>query len=56
MEGYPVLSAHFSQDGTEVVVSSKHKSFKYYDMMAGQIVTIPKIKGRKLTSLFCCFL
>ncbi|KAK2170425.1 hypothetical protein LSH36_3g28021 [Paralvinella palmiformis] len=45
MEGYPVLSAHFSQDGTEVVVSSKHKSFKYYDMMAGQIVTIPKIKG-----------
>ena len=61
-EGFPVQSAHFSQDGTEVIVASKHRSFKYYDMIAGQIITVPKIKGRILIliyvafrKLLCCF-
>ena len=48
LEGFPIMAAHFTRDGTEVVMSSKHRSFKYYDMIAGRVVNVPKIKGTNI--------
>ncbi|KAL5012309.1 hypothetical protein ScPMuIL_010860 [Solemya velum] len=45
IENYPIHTAHFSCDGQEVIMGSKHKSFHYYDMIAGKLLTVPKIKG-----------
>lgn len=57
MDSYPILCAHFSASGEEVIMGSKHSSFHYYDMIAGKIVRVPKIQGEKgwvvrQTSLF----
>ncbi|XP_060064815.1 U3 small nucleolar RNA-associated protein 18 homolog [Ylistrum balloti] len=45
LDNFPIFSAHFTPDGREVVLSSKHQSFVYYDMIAGKVVKVPKIKG-----------
>lgn len=45
LDKFPVMSARFSANGEEVVLGSKHRSFYYYDMMAGKVVFVPKIKG-----------
>lgn len=45
LDNYPIHTAHFSTDGQEVIIGSKHSNFKYYDMIAGKIITVPKIKG-----------
>lgn len=45
LDNFPIFSAHFTTDGREVVLSSKHKSFYYYDMIAGKVVNVPKVKG-----------
>ena len=45
LRNFPIYSAHFTRDGSQVVLSSRHRSFMYYDMMAGQVVEVPKIKG-----------
>lgn len=44
LEGFPIYCAHFTRDGEQVVIGSKHKSFKYFDMISGQVVNIP-VKG-----------
>ena len=44
-EDFPVYCAHFSTNGEEVILGSKHKTFQYYDMIAGKIVSVPRIKG-----------
>merc|ERR1712137_747449 len=41
MEKSPVYCAHFTQDGEQIVMGTIHKSFKYFDMMAGKIVHVP---------------
>lgn len=45
LDGFPIHCAHFSSDGLEVIMGSRFKNFQYYDMMAGKIVNVPKIKG-----------
>ncbi|XP_069129328.1 U3 small nucleolar RNA-associated protein 18 homolog [Argopecten irradians] len=45
LDNFPIFSAHFTPDGQQVVLSSKHRSFVYYDMIAGKVVNVPKIKG-----------
>nr|KAG5711690.1 hypothetical protein BaRGS_016872 [Batillaria attramentaria] len=45
LDNFPVMSARFSANGEEVVMGSKHRSFYYYDMMAGKVVFVPKTKG-----------
>uniref|UniRef100_K1QNM8 Putative glutamyl-tRNA(Gln) amidotransferase subunit B, mitochondrial n=1 Tax=Magallana gigas TaxID=29159 RepID=K1QNM8_MAGGI len=44
LDGFPIHCAHFSSDGLEVIMGSRFKNFQYYDMMAGKIVNVPKIK------------
>ncbi|OWF54383.1 U3 small nucleolar RNA-associated protein 18 homolog [Mizuhopecten yessoensis] len=51
LDNFPIFSAHFTPNGHEVVLSSKHKSFVYYDMIAGKVVNVPKIKGLGETSM-----
>ncbi|KAL3880630.1 hypothetical protein ACJMK2_032854 [Sinanodonta woodiana] len=45
VDNFPMHCCHFSTDGEEVIMGSKHKSFYYYDMIAGKIVNVPWIKG-----------
>ncbi|CAH1777958.1 unnamed protein product [Owenia fusiformis] len=45
IENFPIHTAHFTTDGHEVIMGSKHKSFYYFDMIAGKIINVPKIKG-----------
>ncbi len=45
VEKFPIEVAHFTRDGTEVVMISNKKSFIVYDMMAGKI-SRTKIRGR----------
>ncbi|XP_052076872.1 U3 small nucleolar RNA-associated protein 18 homolog isoform X3 [Mytilus californianus] len=45
LENYPIYSAHFSANGEEVIMGSKHKGFHYYDMMVGKMISVPPIKG-----------
>ena len=47
LDGFPILSAHFTADGEQVVMGSKHSAFYYYDMIAGKVVKVPKIKGEQ---------
>lgn len=51
LENFPVYCAHFSTNGEEVILGSKHKSFQYYDMIAGKIVTVPRMKGLEENSM-----
>lgn len=45
LENYPIYTAHFTQDGMQVITGSKHKGFTYYDMIAGKVIKVPRIKG-----------
>ncbi|KAK7097439.1 U3 small nucleolar RNA-associated protein 18 homolog isoform X2 [Littorina saxatilis] len=45
LNNFPVMSADFLKNGEEVVMGSKHQSFYYYDMIGGNVVFVPKIKG-----------
>ena len=45
IQNFPISMAHFSQDGTEVVVAGRKKRFFVYDMMAGSIRPVYGIRG-----------
>ena len=45
VERFPIFTAHFSPDGYEVIMGSKHKNFYYYDMISGKVINVPHIKG-----------
>lgn len=45
IENYPIYCARFSQDGTQVILGSRHKAFYYYDMIQGQLHNVQPIKG-----------
>ncbi|XP_076467976.1 U3 small nucleolar RNA-associated protein 18 homolog [Babylonia areolata] len=45
LDNFPVMSAEFNPCQDEIVMGSKHRSFYVYDMMAGKVVFVPKIKG-----------
>ncbi|XP_071951032.1 U3 small nucleolar RNA-associated protein 18 homolog isoform X2 [Antedon mediterranea] len=45
MEKFPIMTAHFSANGEEVIMSAKSKWFYVYDMIAGKIIHIPYIRG-----------
>jgi len=51
VEKFPIFSAHFTTDGHQVIMGSKHRSFYYYDMMGGRVVNVPVIKGLEETSM-----
>lgn len=46
IEKFPIKVAHFTRDGTEVVMISNRRSYMVYDMMAGKITRMT-IRGRK---------
>ncbi|XP_064251275.1 U3 small nucleolar RNA-associated protein 18 homolog [Passer domesticus] len=46
LESFPIYKAHFSVDGEQVIATGTHHSmFFVYDMMAGSIIPIPKVRG-----------
>lgn len=51
LEDFPIYCAHFSTNGEEVVMGSRHKTFQYYDMIAGKVVRVPQMKGLEENSM-----
>ncbi|GFS96491.1 u3 small nucleolar RNA-associated protein 18 homolog [Nephila pilipes] len=50
-ENFPICTAHFTVDGTEIVVGSiRFMHFFSYDMLAGKISMIPLQKGMEKTT------
>ena len=45
VQDFPISTAHFTGDGTEVVMCGERKSYYIYDMMAGKISRICGIRG-----------
>jgi U3 small nucleolar RNA-associated protein 18 len=41
IERFPIMAAHFTHhQGEEIIMGSRHKSFYYYDMLAGKLVSV----------------
>ena len=51
LQTFPIHQASFSASGTQVVLTSRLRSFKYFDMLSGSVVDVPKIKGMR-TKIF----
>lgn len=47
LEKFPIHTAHFSADGEQVVLASQRRSFHVYDMIKGEVIKIPEIRGRE---------
>ncbi|NXQ48015.1 UTP18 protein, partial [Catharus fuscescens] len=46
LESFPIYKARFSVDGEQVIATGTHHSmFFVYDMIAGTIIPIPKVRG-----------
>ncbi|NWS81865.1 UTP18 protein, partial [Toxostoma redivivum] len=46
LESFPIYKARFSVDGEQVIATGTHHSmFFVYDMVAGSIIPIPKVRG-----------
>ena len=45
LDKFPISTAHFSDGGKEVILGSWLRMFYCYDMIAGKVINIPKIKG-----------
>ncbi|KAL8573466.1 hypothetical protein ACOMHN_032480 [Nucella lapillus] len=45
LDNFPVMSAEFCPGLEEIVIGSRHKSFYVFDMLAGKVTFVPKIKG-----------
>ena len=54
LQGFPISSAHFSQDGREVVMTTRRKKFFVYDMMAGKITPVHGIRGECILCVCVC--
>ena len=40
------MAAHFTKTGDEIILGSRHKSFYYYDMIAGKLISVtPPVKA-----------
>ncbi|KAL4228314.1 U3 snoRNP protein [Mactra antiquata] len=50
VDKFPIHCAHFTCDGEQIVMSSRYKSIKYFDMIQGSIINVP-IKGVSDNSL-----
>lgn len=45
VQDFPISTAHFTRDGTEVVMAGERKSYYVYDMIAGKITRVYGIRG-----------
>jgi U3 small nucleolar RNA-associated protein 18 len=47
VQDFPISTAHFTRDGTEIVMAGERKSYYVYDMIAGKITRVNGIRGRR---------
>lgn len=47
LERFPIHTAHFSTDGEQVILASQKRFFYVYDMIKGDVIRIPEIRGRE---------
>lgn len=47
LERFPIHTAHFSTDGEQVILASQKREFYVYDMVKGDVIKIPQIRGRE---------
>ena len=50
VKDFPISTAHFTQDGTEVVMAGRKKRFFVYDMMAGKVSPVYGIRGKETSA------
>ena len=54
VQDFPISTAHFTRDGTEVVMAGERKSYYVYDMMAGKVTRVYGIRGKDVS--LCSYL
>ena len=45
LERFPIHTAHFSTNGEQVILASQRRLFYVYDMIKGEVIKIPQIRG-----------
>lgn len=46
IDKFPIMAAHFTKSGDEIILGSRHKSFYYYDMISGKMISVtPPVKA-----------
>ena len=45
VDRFPICTAHFSADGEQVIMASMRPFFQVYDMIKGEVIKIPGIRG-----------
>lgn len=46
IDKFPIMAAHFTRTGDEIILGSRHKSFYYYDMHSGKMINVtPPVKA-----------
>ncbi|XP_033632404.1 U3 small nucleolar RNA-associated protein 18 homolog [Asterias rubens] len=55
VEKFPILSAHFSADGTEVIMSSRSRWYYVYDMIAGKMERVSFLREYSERQPLCKF-
>jgi U3 small nucleolar RNA-associated protein 18 len=45
LKGFPIHTAHFIENGEQVILASQRRHFYCYDMVAGNVTRIPEIRG-----------
>ena len=47
LKGFPIHTAHFIENGEQVILASRRRHFYCYDMLAGNVTRIPEIRGKE---------
>ncbi|CAB4016662.1 U3 small nucleolar RNA-associated 18 homolog [Paramuricea clavata] len=47
LKGFPIHTAHFIENGEQVILASQRRHFYCYDMVAGSVTRIPEIRGKE---------
>lgn len=46
IDKFPIMAAHFTKTGDEIILGSRHKNFYYYDMNSGKVISVtPPVKA-----------
>ena len=52
LKGFPIHTAHFIENGEQVILASQRRHFYCYDMVAGNVTRIPEIRGMYILKHF----
>ena len=53
VQDFPISTAHFTRDGTEIVMAGERKTYYMYDMIAGKVTRVHGIRGMYILVCTC---